>query len=69
MKYIKMVNKMHPCFKCGRCKKQFVKKPRYLWTGLITKQELYICKDCAYKESYGTKNSSKAKKEKWLENE
>ena len=68
MKYIEMENKKHPYFKCGRCKNQFIKKQRYLWIGLITKQKLYICRDCAYKESYGTKGSPRAKKEKWLEN-
>ena len=69
MRHIKIVNKIHPYFECGRCKKKFIKKPRYLWTGIITKQELYICRDCAYKEKYGTRNVAKAKKEKWLENE
>ena len=69
MEYIKIENETYPYFECGRCKKKFIKKQRYLWIGLITKQELYICRDCAYKEAYGTRNNSKAKKEKWLENE
>ena len=68
MRYITMENKVLPHFICGRCKKQIVNKPRYRWIGIITNQELYICRDCAYKETYGTKNASKAKKEKWIEN-
>ena len=68
MKYIEMVNKNYPHYECEMCKKTFIKKPRYRWTGIITKQELYICRDCAYREAYGTKNRPQAKKEKWIEN-
>ena len=63
-----MVNEIHPYYKCEMCSKKFIKKPRYLWTGIITKQELYICRDCAYRETYGSKGRSKAKKAKWIEN-
>ena len=69
MKHVKMVNKNHSHYKCEMCSNRFIKKPRYQWTGLITKQELYICRDCAYREAYGSRNSGKAKREKWLENE
>ncbi len=67
MRYIKMINSKHPYFECGRCKQRIIEKPRYLWTGMITKDETYICRDCAYKEAYGSKNSRKAKKEKLLD--
>ena len=63
-----MVNKNYPHYKCEMCSKDFIKKPRYRWTGIITKQELHICRGCAYRENYGTKNRSKAKKEKWIGN-
>ena len=69
MEHVKMVNKKHPYYECEMCSSKGIKKPRYRWTGLITKQELYICRDCACREAYGSRNSSKAKKEKWLENE
>ena len=67
MRYIKIINRKYPYFECGRCKERIIEKPRYLWTGMITKDETYICRDCAYREAYGSKNSRKAKKEKLLD--
>ena len=67
MRYIKIIDKIHPCFKCGRCCERIISKSRYLWIGMITKDETYICRDCAYREAYGSKNSSKAKKERLLD--
>ena len=67
MKYIQMENIVYPHYECEMCKKKFIKKPRYKWAGIITKKELYICKDCAYREAYGSKNKAKAKKGRWLE--
>ena len=55
MKHIKMVNKTHPYFECGRCKKKSIKKSK-------SKKEIGEL-------AYGSRNSNKAKKEKWLENE
>tara|TARA_Y100000310_G_scaffold312002_1_gene358882 strand:- start:43 stop:252 length:210 start_codon:yes stop_codon:yes gene_type:complete len=69
MRNVKMVNIKYPHYKCGMCRENFIKKPRYRWTGIITKEELYICRNCAYREAYGSKNRSKAKREKLLENE
>jgi len=69
MKFIKIENSNHPYYECEMCKKKFIKKPRYKWTGIITGEEIYICRDCAYKEAYGSKNKNKAKKEKRLEGE
>ena len=67
MRYIKIIDKIHPYFKCGRCCERIISKSRYLWIGMITKDETYICRDCAYRETYGSKNSSKAKKERLLD--
>ena len=69
MKYVEMVNINYSYFECGMCKNKSIKKPRYRWTGMITKQEIYICRDCAYREAYGSKNKAKGKKENRLENE
>ena len=69
MSFVKMENRIYPHYNCEMCGKLYVKKTKYKWIGMITKQEIYICRDCAYKEAYGTRDRSKAKKEKWIENE
>ena len=69
MRQVKLENKSYPHFKCGRCTKMIIKKPRIRWKGLITKEIVYICKDCAYKENYGTKKRAKARRERWLGDE
>ena len=53
-------------YACDMCK-TLTKKSSFTWKSWFTKDEIVICKDCAYKESYGTKRIKKAKKENMLE--
>ena len=41
---------------------------RYQWVGMLTGDKLKVCRDCAYRESFGTKTVSVRKKEKVLDN-
>ena len=43
------------------------RKNSFLWKSWFTGDELVICRECAYKETYGTKNMKKAKTERILE--
>ena len=43
------------------------KKSKFLWKSWFTGDEITICRECAYRETYGTKNMKKAKKERILE--
>lgn len=40
---------------------------RYQWTGMLTGDKLIVCRDCAYRESFGTKTFRRMKKEKVLD--
>ena len=40
---------------------------KYQWIGMITKTEVLVCKDCAYKEEYGSKNWRNQKKKGTLD--
>ena len=51
---------------CGMCREQ-TKKNKFSWKSWFTGKELVICRECAYREKYGTKNMKKAKKERILE--
>ena len=51
---------------CGMCGK-VSKKSKFLWKSWFTDDELLICKECAYRESYGTVGMKKAKKKRLLE--
>ena len=51
------------CDMCG----ERTRKNKFSWKSWFTDNELVICRECAYKESYGTKNMKKAKKERILE--
>ena len=42
-------------FKCAMCSEQQMSKPRYKWVGMITEEELMICRKCAVRE-HGSKN-------------
>ena len=53
-------------YRCGMCKKA-VRQNKFLWVSWFTKDEIVICRDCAYKETFGTKKMNKAKKENRLE--
>tara|TARA_R100001594_G_scaffold87052_1_gene121452 strand:- start:12136 stop:12363 length:228 start_codon:yes stop_codon:yes gene_type:complete len=53
----------HKCRMCGAT----TRKNKFLWQSRLTGDEIVICRDCAYKERFGTKNMNKAKKERILE--
>ena len=53
---------------CGICQ-QITRKNKFFWKSWFTGDELSICRECAYREKYGTKGMIKAKKENLLEKE
>ena len=53
-------------YKCQMCM-DITKKSKFLWKSWFTGDEITICRECAYRETYGTKNMKKAKKERILE--
>ena len=53
-------------YMCDMCKARTTKS-KFSWKSWFTGTELIICRDCAYKESFGTKKIKKAKKERILE--
>jgi protein-arginine kinase activator protein McsA len=58
---MKVVGKTN--FICERCRVSFPYAVMYEHITTITKIVLNICKQCAYKESFGTKNWRKKMKE------
>ena len=52
--------------KCEMCGKYY-SGYKYQWIGMLTKTEVLVCKDCAYKEEYGSKNWRKQKKKGTLD--
>ena len=53
-------------YKCQMCGK-ISRKNKFSWKSWFTGDEIIICRECAYKEQFGTKNMKKAKKENRLE--
>ena len=53
----------YTCQMCG----DVTKKNKFSWQSWVTGDQIIICRDCAYKEKFGTKNMKKAKKERILE--
>ena len=53
-------------YECQMCKER-TRQNKFLWKSWFTKDEIVICRECAYRESYGTKKMKKAKKERILE--
>jgi|TARA_Y100000310_G_C20321765_1_gene641063 superfamily II helicase len=51
---------------CNMCKER-TRKNKFSWKSWFTNDEIVICRECAYKESYGTKNMKKAKSNRILE--
>ena len=51
------------CQLCG----EKTRKNKFSWKSWFTGDEIVICRECAYKEKFGTKNVKKAKKERMLE--
>ena len=60
-------NPLQP-YKCDMCG-EVTRKNKFSWESWFTKEKIMICRECAYKEKYGTKGMIKAKKEKLLEKE
>lgn len=53
-------------YECQMCK-QNTRKNKFLWKSWFTGDKIIICRECAYRERYGTKNMKKAKTERILE--
>ena len=53
-------------YKCDMCK-AVTRKNKFLWKSWFTSDEIVICRECAYKEKFGTKNMKQAKKDRILE--
>ena len=53
-------------YECHMCK-EVTRKSKFLWKSWFTGDELVICRECAYKEKYGTRKMKKAKTERILE--
>ena len=53
----------YECHMCG----ERTRKNKFLWQSWFTGDELIICRECAYKEKFGTKNMKKAKRDRILE--
>ena len=53
-------------YKCQMCGER-TRKNKFSWKSWFTDSEIIICRDCAYKEKFGTKKIKKAKKERILE--
>tara|TARA_R100000306_G_C4352563_1_gene130912 strand:+ start:625 stop:855 length:231 start_codon:yes stop_codon:yes gene_type:complete len=51
---------------CQMCREK-TRKNKFSWKSGFTDKNIVICRECAYKEKYGTKNMNKAKKERILE--
>ena len=53
-------------YECQMCKEKS-RKNKFLWKSWFTNDELVICRECAYKEKFGTKKIKKAKGKRILE--
>ena len=51
---------------CGMCGK-VSRKNKFSWKSWFTDDKLLICRECAYREKYGTREMKQAKKERLLE--
>ena len=54
---------MYKCQRCGEVTRQ----NKFVWKSWLSDDETIICRECAYKESFGTRNFKQAKKERILE--
>ena len=53
-------------YECGMCRK-VSRKNKFSWKSWFTGDKLLICRECAYKESYGTIGMKTAKQKRLLE--
>ena len=53
-------------YECQRCKER-TRRNKFIWRGWFDDDEIEICRDCAYREAFGSKYMKQAKKENKLE--
>ena len=53
-------------YKCDMCG-GVTRKNKFSWESWFTREKIMICRDCAYRERFGSKKVKKAKKEGLLE--
>ena len=53
-------------YECQMCKEN-TRKNKFSWESWFRDNKLVICRECAYREKFGTKNMVKSKKERILE--
>ena len=53
-------------YECGMCGK-VSRKNKFSWESWFTGDKLTICRECAYKETYGTNGMKTAKQKRLLE--
>ena len=53
-------------YKCHMCK-TVSRKNKYLWKSWFEDDELIICRECAYRETFGTKGMKETKRKRILE--
>ena len=53
-------------YECGMCRK-VSRKNKFLWKSWFTDNKLLICRECAYRETYGTIGMKTAKQKRLLE--
>ena len=53
-------------YKCGMCGK-VSRKNKFSWKSWFTGDKLLICRECAYRETYGTIGMKTAKQKRLLE--
>lgn len=56
-------SQMYRCEMCGAA----TRKSKFSFTSYFTRDTIIICRECAYREKFGTKKMNKAKKERILE--
>ena len=54
---------VYECQMCG----ESTRKTKFLWVSWFKDNELTICRECAYREKFGTRKNKQAKKERILE--
>ena len=53
-------------YECQMCKER-TRKNKFLWKSWFTDNELVICRECAYRETFGTKGMKETKRKRILE--
>ena len=53
-------------YECDMCRK-VSRKNKFLWKSWFTDDKLLICRECAYRETYGTIGMKTAKQKRLLE--